>query len=745
MTTASEMQAKVARWFADVDRQTKFINGRSDEEVVLSDGRRLKTMAKLEAEANIQVDAATAAAAEAKAHLANFPNYYKGDKGDPGGNVMAVGTLTQAAAMNIPAGTNAVIVTGISASGDYGAGMRLVYDPNVNAAYVANFPTTAFVDAAGRGFRIIIRETVSVTDYWRPVDADDTASFMRAQATGAKVFAPAGRGHGPDGDYVVDHMLLRTNSYIFGEGAATVIRPKIANDASGAASVCFYYRAPDANTQIRNVVLRDLQFYGRVEASAFWEFNHLVHVGGVRGMLVDNVIFKGFQGDGLCIAAGEVGATERHNFDVIVQNCVFDGVNRDNRNGISVIDVNRMRISGCRFFNCSRNNMPGPIDFEPDNFAFYTLKDVSVIDCQFDNCGGNVAVVGIFCGSDVPVPVGFTVRGCTVSNYVGTGAMLGYNNSRLMNGDAAINCRIHWSGNRFFGNQVNGRPFDLFAARGALVENNYFEAMGGGFGIGYALNVYPYAYARDITLRGNTFFRCTLQSGGVTGFVSNVDDLTIENNIWWDCGGGTNSSVAVYFVDNNSGARHIFRNNTIGMAEGRTIVAVLSSAYNFKTIDKNVKEGNRHPGFVNQFKAWNSDVDTPYSPVVEGSATAGAATYTRQQGSFRKRGGRVYFEVQIDYSAHTGSGLMKIALPPIAPSYVNDADIIPCITQVSGAGMNYTAGEVPAGIIHTYAATSISAGSVRMRKMLPNGDLGQMVVQNAVSSIRIKGDYACAE
>lgn len=62
MTTASEMQAKVAKWVADVDRQELFINGTADQDVVLRDGRRLKTMAKLEAEAGIEIDRAELAA-----------------------------------------------------------------------------------------------------------------------------------------------------------------------------------------------------------------------------------------------------------------------------------------------------------------------------------------------------------------------------------------------------------------------------------------------------------------------------------------------------------------------------------------------------------------------------------------------------------------------------------------------------------------------------------------------------------
>ncbi|WP_288413493.1 hypothetical protein [uncultured Sphingomonas sp.] len=92
--------------------------------------------------------------------------WYKGDKGDPGGAV-DIGLLSDAAGLRVPAGTNAVIVSGARAVGDAFAGMRLVADPAVDAAYVAANPTTAFRDAGGRGFR----RAVDLDGYLAPVAA----------------------------------------------------------------------------------------------------------------------------------------------------------------------------------------------------------------------------------------------------------------------------------------------------------------------------------------------------------------------------------------------------------------------------------------------------------------------------------------------------------------------------------------------------------------------------------------------
>lgn len=103
-------------------------------------------------------------------------------KGDPGGNVMAVGLLSQVPDQTIPTGTNQISVTGISAVGDAGAGMVLVYDPAVDAAYVAANPTTSQRDAAGRGFRMVRDRIFDAITYGAKADGvtDDWAAITRA-------------------------------------------------------------------------------------------------------------------------------------------------------------------------------------------------------------------------------------------------------------------------------------------------------------------------------------------------------------------------------------------------------------------------------------------------------------------------------------------------------------------------------------------------------------------------------------
>lgn len=94
-----------------------------------------------------------------------------GNKGDPGGNVMAIGLFTVAAALSIAAGTNLVKTSGYSVDGKGGA--EYVYDAAVDAAYVTANPHTSFVEAGGRGFKLSTDQRLNWKMFGLAVD-DDT-------------------------------------------------------------------------------------------------------------------------------------------------------------------------------------------------------------------------------------------------------------------------------------------------------------------------------------------------------------------------------------------------------------------------------------------------------------------------------------------------------------------------------------------------------------------------------------------
>ena len=83
-----------------------------------------------------------------------------------------------------------------------------------------------------------------------------------------------------------------------------------------------------------NLSIASIQFLGTVVADGFSEHVHLIKVYGSDNLLIDDCSFNGFRGDGIYFG----GTAALHNTNCTVQNSSFDGVNNDNRNGISIID-----------------------------------------------------------------------------------------------------------------------------------------------------------------------------------------------------------------------------------------------------------------------------------------------------------------------------------------------------------------------------------------------------------------------
>ena len=62
-----------------------------------------------------------------------------------------------------------------------------------------------------------------------------------------------------------------------------------------------------------------------------------------------------------------------------------------------------------------------------------------------------------------------------------------------------------------------------------------------------------------------------------------------------------------------------------------------------------------------------------FTPTIVGTTATGAGTYITQSGSFTKIGKRVFFELTLDWSAHTGSGFARVGNLPYICSGVNTA------------------------------------------------------------------------
>jgi hypothetical protein len=118
------------------------------------------------------------------------PGIIEGFKGDPGGNVMAIGLFSGASALSIPVGTDLVRTSGY---GEVGQGSAdYIYDATVDSAYVAAHPRTSFRSTNGRGFRLDPQQRLAIQMFGGKADGTIHASVGPYLGTyGATDNAPA--------------------------------------------------------------------------------------------------------------------------------------------------------------------------------------------------------------------------------------------------------------------------------------------------------------------------------------------------------------------------------------------------------------------------------------------------------------------------------------------------------------------------------------------------------------------------
>lgn len=61
-----------------------------------------------------------------------------------------------------------------------------------------------------------------------------------------------------------------------------------------------------------------------------------------------------------------------------------------------------------------------------------------------------------------------------------------------------------------------------------------------------------------------------------------------------------------------------------------------------------------------------------FTPVARGTTVVGTGTYSIQYGAYTKIGNIVHFNIQLDWSAHTGTGTLRLGVLPFASKNVSN-------------------------------------------------------------------------
>lgn len=549
---------------------------------------------------------------------------------------------------------------------------------------------------------------------------DDTTAINRCLTARGACYLVPGR------TYVCDAVALPANACIFSVGRYGVLKQKAA--PAGGSVGMLYANSGAAGATLDNISIFGATLLGQVAAQGFSQFVHLVSVNGVRNFTMENCLVKGFRGDGLYVGSGINAGDERHNFNVRVVNCDFDGVNNDNRNGVSVLDVDGLLISACTFRNCTRPSMPGPVDLEPDGNAFHILRNVRVEGNQFVDCGGNYALIGVL----LPAVVTNTARSIHIlrnksTNYTGTGAFVTFNTSRAPTAASEEN-DLQIVGNYA---KTGPLPLQLFDGKRVVLRDNTFIDFTSGTLLGYngATNK-----MRDVEMN-DTYIRCGSGSGNGVSIFS-VDHLKLGGKLV-DCGTGVPGSANA--IDFNTGTSSYvdIERLEVSSPTGKTLIAIQKEAGHTFSASTNRFVNNNVGTLTNAFQAEYSDeLETSYAPVVSGAGSAGAGTYSRQYGRYQRIGKRVFVTAEVIVNAgHTGTGMVQISLPVNVKAASNN-ELRALALSVDGAAT--TGGQI--GQINPAAVVGGVTGAVRCYHTA-TGALQQTTVPAGAFTVRFNGSY----
>lgn len=411
---------------------------------------------------------------------------------------------------------------------------------------------------------------------------------------------------------------------------------------------------PDPDTNKKNIQLRGMRILGKVVSNGFSEHVHLINLNAASWVLLEDVDLAGFQGDGVYLGSSNVGGLERHNENITLRRVRIDGVNRDNRNGISVIDCTNLILDDVRIRRTTRSNMPAAIDIEPDALTFHRIKNVSMTNIDIRDCRGGVfwQVLGNLTDPIDRVSLsGFRIQDCDEPL-----AIVGsYNTTPLTKATPPQNMLVE------HGSCKGGvTPLITFGQRGLMVRDVSFENFTNSATVGSG--GFDRVLSFGVTLRDTKWLRCGTTSGSAVK-VDGITGFEYIDNEHMDCGDGTTNGAAVELAPSFPGALTVTRfcDNVFDKAAFGSMQAVKKTGGGTVLFDYQDIYRNRTN---NQASYFLSDRETTYLPTVVGSSAAGAAaSYSKQLGSYVRRGKRLFVTINLTWTGHTGAGAMLVTLP----------------------------------------------------------------------------------
>jgi hypothetical protein len=278
-------------------------------------------------------------------------------------------------------------------------------------------PLVAFVPwqgVIGRSLQRKLEDEIALPDARQANDSDDKNALAELVNDGWKrVRAPGQRGFGDNGDYLIgcspwtNPEAGYTDPELFTENAGNLGDIHLIGDGKGKTvfdqgeeNYCLMVNSlsDDEADNRRGVHISHLTVRGRADLGAS-EPQHLIALFGFSGATIEHVAFENGRADGLYCSMGPKQSSRRHNSNLRVAYCDFDGDVGDalgapvGRNAITVEDCIGTLIAFNRFRRWTSGTAnggsphPGFIDFEPQaNTDQYRIRLIRVLyNWFFDN------------------------------------------------------------------------------------------------------------------------------------------------------------------------------------------------------------------------------------------------------------------------------------------------------------------------------------------------------------------------
>lgn len=205
--------------------------------------------------------------------------------------------------------------------------------------------------------------------------------------------------------------------------------------------------------------------------------------------------------------------------------------------------------------------------------------------------------------------------------------------------------------------------------------------------------------------------------------------IAVSGNTCW---GNTRSGIefavdTLGFLKQISITGNSCSNNTYAGIELRTTNTSPNIVSNVVVSGNQATENGTAQISASQYVQYVEGIWMSFTPVIQGTSSAGTGTYGGQAGRYMKVNNIVYYEIEIDWSAHTGTGDMRLAGFPYAAANSEPQPV----TWVWANAITVT-GQVNFGLTggHTYGPL----GSTN------NGTYGALAMDTA-GALRINGFY----